>query len=71
MQVRRIISSPSAKKNFSALLAGSEGDKRQVAQLADLLERMMHLDPEKRITPKEALRHPFIKGPALAASSRK
>lgn len=69
--MRRIISNPSAKKSFPALLAGSEGDKRQVAQLADLLERMMQLDPEKRITPKEALRHPFIKDPSLAAASRK
>ncbi len=70
-QVRRIITNPVAKKSFPALLAGSEGDKRQVAQLADLLERMMHLDPEKRITAKEALRHPFIKDPALAAAARK
>ena len=61
--MRRIISNPVAKRKFAALLAGSEGDKRQVAALSDLLERMMHLDPEKRITPKEALRHPFIKDP--------
>ena len=71
LQVRRIIANPVAKKRFPALLAGSEGDKRQVAQLADLLERMVALDPEKRITPKEALRHPFIKGPAATASARK
>jgi len=71
MQVRRIVSNPVAKKKFSALLAGSEGDKRQVAQLADLLERIMNLDPEKRITPKEALRHPFIKDSSSAAKSRK
>ncbi len=29
--------------------------------LADLLEKMLVLDPEKRIKPKEALRHPFLK----------
>ncbi len=70
VQVRRVIANPMAKRKFPALLAGSEGDKRQVAQLADLLERMMHLDPDKRITPKEALRHPFIKDSASSASKR-
>ena len=29
--------------------------------LADLLERMLALDPEKRIKPKDALKHPFLK----------
>ena len=70
VQVRRVIANPMAKRKFAALLAGSEGDKRQVAQLADLLERMMHLDPDKRIMPKEALRHPFIKDSASSASKQ-
>ena len=70
VQVRRVIANPTAKRKFPALLAGSEGDKRQVAQLADLLERMMHVDPDKRIMPKEALRHPFIKDSAVSASKR-
>ena len=29
--------------------------------LGELLEKMLVLDPEKRITPREALRHPFLK----------
>jgi serine/threonine protein kinase len=33
----------------------------QVAQLADLLEKMLALDPEKRISADSALRHDFIK----------
>lgn len=33
----------------------------QVAALADLLEQMTALDPDKRITPDAALRHPFVK----------
>jgi len=53
------------KKDFAGLLAGSEGDRKKVAQLADLLERMMALDPDKRITPKDALKHPFIKEPKI------
>ena len=59
--MRRLVSNPTVKKNFAALLAGSEGHRAKLAQLADLLEHCMHLDPDKRFTPKEALRHPFIK----------
>ncbi len=29
--------------------------------LADLLEKMMMLEPERRIDPDAALRHPFVK----------
>lgn len=61
MQVRKTIQNPKVKKNFAGLLAGAEGDKQKLALLADLLEKMMHLDPAQRITPKQALRHPFIK----------
>jgi serine/threonine-protein kinase PRP4 len=32
-----------------------------VAALADLLERMLALDPGKRIDADSALRHPFVK----------
>lgn len=66
-QIRKMIANPTVKHDFAALLAGSEGEKRKIAQLADLLERMMHLDPEKRITPKDALRHSFIKDQPKAA----
>lgn len=59
--VRRLLPNPSVKKDFAGLLAGQAPDKRKLTQLADLLERMMALDPDKRITPKEALQHPFIK----------
>jgi len=31
------------------------------AHLADLLEKMLALDPDKRIRPKDALKHPFVK----------
>jgi len=59
--VRRLIPNPAVKKDFAALLAGQSPDRRKLAQLVDLLERMMQLDPDKRISPKDALRHPFIK----------
>ncbi|DBA83621.1 hypothetical protein WJX77_009445 [Trebouxia sp. C0004] len=63
--IRRTIAAPHVKKDFGGLLAGSEGDRKKVTQLADLLERMMALDPDKRITPKDALKHPFIKEPKI------
>ncbi|KAI9184555.1 U4/U6 small nuclear ribonucleoprotein prp4 [Blastocladiella emersonii ATCC 22665] len=34
------------------------------AQLADLIDRCLQLNPEKRLTPIEALKHPFITGKA-------
>ncbi|KAI8468803.1 MAG: kinase-like protein [Monoraphidium minutum] len=61
MPVRRLIPNPTVKHNFAQLLARSEGDKAKVSALADLLERMMALDPERRIDPDAALRHPFVK----------
>ena len=44
----RLVSNPTVKRDFAALLAGGEGDKRQVAALADLLERLTALDPDRR-----------------------
>lgn len=48
----------------SALLAAksSTDDRKLVLELRNLLEKMFTLDPSKRITPKEALNHPFVKG---------
>ena len=33
----------------------------QVVSLADLLDKMLALEPEKRLDPDAALRHPFVK----------
>ncbi len=38
----------------------SEEDQKKLAQLKELLERCLTLDPNKRLTPDEALSHPFI-----------
>ena len=32
----------------------------EVRVLKDLLEKVLTLNPEKRITPEEALKHPFV-----------
>jgi serine/threonine-protein kinase PRP4 len=39
------------------------GEREKVKQLASLLTAMLAFDPEKRITPLEALEHPFITEP--------
>uniref|UniRef100_A0A8C7YQL3 Protein kinase domain-containing protein n=1 Tax=Oryzias sinensis TaxID=183150 RepID=A0A8C7YQL3_9TELE len=36
-------------------------DKVDLEQLIDLLKRMLEVDPNKRISPNDALRHPFFK----------
>eukprot|EP01083_Nonionella_stella_P250068 864053_1 len=40
-----------------------DNDRRKVLQLKDLLERCLCLDPSRRITPEQALKHQFIKDP--------
>jgi serine/threonine-protein kinase PRP4 len=35
-------------------------DPKQLFQFKDLLEKCLQLDPKNRITPDEALLHPFI-----------
>lgn len=59
--VKRMIPNPQKQAGFSKLLAHQSDTKKKVNQLADLLERMFALEPEKRITPLDALQHPFIK----------
>jgi serine/threonine-protein kinase PRP4 len=57
-KIRTILYS-SAVKNFSDLIRKHDVDKSKTAKLADLLERMMIIDPEKRISLNQALKHPF------------
>lgn len=59
--IRRNISNPTKKEGFSKLLSNHSDNKKKVVQLVDLLERIFALEPDKRITPMQALTHPFIK----------
>lgn len=43
-----------------------DDDRRAVAALKDLLERMLALDPAQRISVRDALGHPFIRGDRAA-----
>lgn len=38
----------------------NDGEMRELKLFCDLLDRCLSLNPEKRITPKEALKHPFL-----------
>jgi serine/threonine-protein kinase PRP4 len=38
----------------------SDAEIKELELFRDLLDRCLALNPEKRITPAEALRHPFI-----------
>ena len=38
----------------------TEGETRELTHFVDLLDRCLNLNPEKRCTPMEALKHPFI-----------
>jgi serine/threonine-protein kinase PRP4 len=65
-QIRRLIRDAKPTKDLGAVMAAhdknlGEAERRKVAQLADLLDKMFNFDPEKRITVNDALRHPFIK----------
>ncbi|KAJ8322939.1 U4/U6 small nuclear ribonucleoprotein prp4 [Batrachochytrium dendrobatidis] len=55
-----------AKELKQRLLVGvnklPEDEQWLMNQFVDLLDRMLHLSPERRLTVKEALTHPFISG---------
>eukprot|EP01024_Parvocaulis_polyphysoides_P043246 TRINITY_DN39498_c0_g2_i1.p3 TRINITY_DN39498_c0_g2~~TRINITY_DN39498_c0_g2_i1.p3 ORF type:complete len:121 (+),score=25.08 TRINITY_DN39498_c0_g2_i1:186-548(+) len=67
--VKKLVTNPKAVCSFQDLIAkgniiqqdGGGGEKEIVAQFCDLVEKMTQLDPEKRITPEEAQRHPFVR----------
>jgi serine/threonine-protein kinase PRP4 len=48
---------------YGAHEALTPGEHAKVGQLAALLTAMLAFNPEKRITPSEALQHPFITEP--------
>ena len=50
--------------------AGASADKRKCEQLAPLLERALQVDPEKRLTPNEALAHAFVREPFTGGTTK-
>jgi len=47
-----------------------DAEVRQLNHFHDLLDRCLNLNPEKRITPAEALKHPFFTDRVASASRR-
>ncbi|TPR09923.1 Amino acid permease family protein [Aspergillus niger] len=41
----------------------TDSEAKELAQFVDLLDRCLNLNPEKRCTPTEALKHPFLSRP--------
>ena len=59
----RLIANPTVKESLADKIRGGEGEKRKLRQLVDLLDGMLQLDPERRLSVHAALKHPFIKDP--------
>merc|ERR1711869_95613 len=65
--VRTLVTNPKASKDFFRSLQASSGaasgsfGRKKLMQLADLLDKMLHLDPDRRIGVEDALQHPFIR----------
>lgn len=51
---------PIPEQSLKVKLRGSEDDGDLLEQFIDLLDKMLILTPEKRITPEQALNHPFL-----------
>jgi serine/threonine-protein kinase PRP4 len=63
--IRTAINHPKVTRDLYKELekkAGPTTDRKKLLQLADFLQQMLMLDPEKRVTVDKALSHPFIKG---------
>jgi len=62
--IRRLIRDAKPTKDLAKILTRdtdmSDIDRKKALQLADLLDKIFNMDPEKRITVGEALQHPFI-----------
>ena len=66
-QIRRLVRDARPTKDVAAKLLAhdrnlGERERKMVAQLGDLLDKMFTFEPEKRITVAQALAHPFITG---------
>merc|ERR1719440_2023512 len=61
-RIIKFVERPLPGKDLRSLLMPTklpEAEARKVMQLADLLDKALMLDPSKRLTPSQALKHPF------------
>lgn len=69
----RMVTYTKPTRDVKAMLLAKKGpndDRRTVLQFADLLDSCLALDPAKRISARDALRHPFFQGRAAAAGAQ-
>ena len=55
------------KQRLMSAATGNEAEMKELNAFVDLLERCLNLNPERRCTPDEALKHPFIRRPVVPA----
>ena len=55
---------------LSASSGMSEDETRDLNLFHDLLDKCLNMNPDKRITPQDALRHPLFTAKAHASSRR-
>ena len=62
--IRRLIRDAKPSRDLAKIFTRdsdmSDAEKKKALQLADLLDKMFNMDPEKRITAAEALQPPFV-----------
>jgi serine/threonine-protein kinase PRP4 len=61
--VLRLVDITQPSKDLASVIRGSKAgsdDGRLVSSLADLLDKCLALDPQKRISVIDALKHPFF-----------
>jgi serine/threonine-protein kinase PRP4 len=73
--IRRLVRDAKPTKDLSKIFTRdsdmSDGERKKALQLADLLNQIFNIDPEKRITVLDALQHPFIVEKISSASDGK
>lgn len=52
---------PKGHSSFADGAEGTTSEEKMLISFVDLLEKCLILDPARRITPKEALTHPFLR----------
>ncbi|KAG1685886.1 hypothetical protein DVH05_007156 [Phytophthora capsici] len=63
--ILRLMDTIKTKSDLASSLMAAKSptdDRKQVLELRSLLDRMFTLDPSKRISVRDALAHPFVKG---------
>jgi serine/threonine protein kinase len=66
----RLVDITQPTRDLTSVLRSSKAgadDSKMVAALTDLLEKGLTLDPSKRLTCSEALKHPFFASSSTAA----